>query len=279
MKTCAANNAPTLSEAMRRLRPLTHIRAALFETLFKGLFAICPWAQTARTRVGCGVANASPGCKTRLRFAPDSSSRFPILCSSRPDHEQVLTTRHAPPRRQWPSDWLLLHQKQKQILGGSKCRFRWFYQDILLLIQKQENALPSFPCAVRPCASLLSFSAESTVIAASASAAGKKKRAPAAPACHFSGGPESAAGRRLPLQRRKSAGSRRTPGSSGRWKSMSMPPAAACGSGSCAASADLAGQLPVWMWCSAAASRPSAASPRSWLRSSATAQVGAKPSV
>ena len=115
MKTCAANNAPALSEAMKRLRPLTHIRAAPFETLFKGLFAICPWAQTARTRVGCGVANASPGCKTRLRFAPDSSSRFPILCSSRPDHEQVLTTRHAPPRRQWPSDWLLLHQKQKQI--------------------------------------------------------------------------------------------------------------------------------------------------------------------
>ena len=115
MKTCAANNAPALSEAMRRLRPLAHIRAAPFETLFKNLFAIRPWAQTARTRVGCGVANASPGCKTRLRFAPDSSSRFPILCSSRPDHEQVLATRHAPPRRQWPSDWLRLHQKQKQI--------------------------------------------------------------------------------------------------------------------------------------------------------------------
>ncbi len=42
MKTCAANNAPALSEAMKRLRPLAHIRAAPFETLFKNLFAICP---------------------------------------------------------------------------------------------------------------------------------------------------------------------------------------------------------------------------------------------
>lgn len=42
MKTCAANNAPALSEAMRRLRPLTHIRTAPFETLFKSLFAIYP---------------------------------------------------------------------------------------------------------------------------------------------------------------------------------------------------------------------------------------------
>ena len=82
MKTCAANNAPALSEAMRRLRPLTLISAP---PLLKRSSRTCSQSVRGRKQRGLGWAAAlqmprraaRPACGLRLTVHPGSRSCAP----------------------------------------------------------------------------------------------------------------------------------------------------------------------------------------------------------
>ena len=82
MKTCAANNAPALSEAMRRLRPLTLISAP---PLLKRSSRACSQSVRGRKQRGLGWAAAlqtprraaRPACGLRLTVHPGSRSCAP----------------------------------------------------------------------------------------------------------------------------------------------------------------------------------------------------------
>lgn len=82
MKTCAANNAPALSEAMKRLRPLTLISAP---PLLKRSSRTCSQSVRGRQQRGLGWAAAlqtprraaRPACGLRLTVHPGSRSCAP----------------------------------------------------------------------------------------------------------------------------------------------------------------------------------------------------------
>lgn len=82
MKTCAANNAPALSEAMKRLRPLTLISAP---PLLKRSSRACSQSVRGRKQRGLGWAAAlqtprraaRPACGLRLTVHPGSRSCAP----------------------------------------------------------------------------------------------------------------------------------------------------------------------------------------------------------